>query len=394
MRLLSLQVGGLLLSLALVGSFATLAAEPSATERIQSRSFPSVFQAWSPADNLPDERKQATVARHDLIWHSPSFFGLEWNNRSIGLADGFTPQSIQRATEFRRMLLGLNPNMILIAEIRYRDAHRRYLPESHGWWLRNDQGKIVQGWGEGRFMCLDFHNSDYRTHVAKQAAAAVATGVVDGVLLDWWRDDPSRLALVQQIREAVGEQAIIIANTNDRKTPQAAPYVNGYFMECYRSKTAKDWLRIGDTLTWAEENLRAPRVNCVETWYHESRKDLHLMRATTALALTHSDGYCLFSDPNPLPTGDHRHNWYPFWDKSLGRPFAKGQEQPDGTWLREFDNGTVVYNPMGNEPVAVVFSETRICVATGETTAEHQLQSPGGGIYLRQGPVRREAKEQ
>ena len=43
----------------------------------------------------------------------------------------------------------------------------------------------------------------------------------------------------------------------------------------------------------------------------------------------------------------------------------------------------MVYNPMGNEPVSVVFSEPRTCVATGQTTTEHQLQSPDGGIYLR-----------
>ena len=48
------------------------------------------------------------------------------------------------------------------------------------------------------------------------------------------------------------------------------------------------------------------------------------MRATTTLALTHGDGYCLFSDPNPLPTPDHMHNWYPFWNKSLGRPLRSG----------------------------------------------------------------------
>jgi len=37
------------------------------------------------------------------------------------------------------------------------------------------------------------------------------------------------------------EKALIIANANDRTTPQTAPYINGYFMECYRSRTAKDW---------------------------------------------------------------------------------------------------------------------------------------------------------
>ena len=145
-----------------LGAHATAAADQSPTERVQGRTFPSVFQAWNRADNLPDEPHLTTVARHDLIWHSPGYFGLEWRKQPTGLAGGFTPESIRRARGFRRKLLGLNPNMILIAEIRYRDAHRRYLPDSHEWWLRNDRGSIVAGWEEGRFLCLDFHNPEFR----------------------------------------------------------------------------------------------------------------------------------------------------------------------------------------------------------------------------------------
>lgn len=59
-------------------------------------------------------------------------------------------------------------------------------------------------------------------------------------------------------------------------------------------------------------------VDCVETWFHRSRDDVALMRAVTTLTLTHGNGCCLFSDPNPLPTRDHLHNWHAFWNKSLG----------------------------------------------------------------------------
>ncbi|MGA2034623.1 MAG: dual specificity protein phosphatase, partial [Thermoguttaceae bacterium] len=276
--------------------------EHGVQQRIEARGFPSVFQAWNPATNMHDESPLHTLARHDLVWHDPQFFRLKWNNRHIGLADGFDKESIETGKAFRQKLLSLNPNLIFIAEIRYRDAHKSYLPEGHAWWLRDNQGRIFPGWDEGGFLCLDFHNPEFRRQVAKQAKAAVASGVVDGVMLDWWSDDASRLALVKEVREAIGESALIICNANDRTTPQTARFINGYFMECTQSKTPQDWKKIADTLTWAEKNLRSPRVNCLETWFHQSRDDLHLMRATTTLALTHSDGYCLFSDPNPLPT--------------------------------------------------------------------------------------------
>jgi hypothetical protein len=201
-------------------------------------------------------------------------------------------------------------------------------------------------------------------------------------MLDWWSDDDARLELVKEIRQSVGDQALIICNANDRMLPLTAPRINGYFMECYRTRTAEDWRQIADTLVWAESHLRRPRVNCLETWFHESRDDLPLMRATTTLGLTLSDGYCLFSDPNPLPTPDHLHNWYSFWNKSLGRPLAAGTTAADGTVTREFDGGMVVYNPMGNRSIDVVFSEERTSVATGRTARNHRLPSPDGDIYL------------
>ncbi|MHC4566923.1 MAG: hypothetical protein ACYTE3_14350, partial [Planctomycetota bacterium] len=205
----------------------------------------------------------------------------------------------------------------------------------------------------------------------------------DGVLLDWWRDDDSRLELAKMVREAIGDKHLIIANANDRTTPRTAPYVNGYFMECYRSKTPKDWMRIAETLKWAEVNLREPRANCLETWYHNSRDDLNLMRATTTLSLTCSNGYCLFSDPNPLPTGDHRHNWYPFWDANLGKSTAPGVTMPDGTIRRQFENGTAVYNPMDNKTVTITFDQARTSAATGKTSESHTLKSLDGDIYLK-----------
>ena len=357
-------------------------AELSIAGRIAARDFPSVFQAWGPADNLPNIDRLDVMAMHDLVWHGPGGFGLVWDRKPRGLAEAFTPESIKTGRKIRRDLLELNPNIILIAEIRYRDAHPGFLPEGHRWWKRDKQGNPVKGWEEGGFVCLDFADPKFQEHVAQRARAAMQSGVVDGVMLDWWRDDEHRLALVRAVRVAIGDKYLIITNTNDRTAPKSASYINGYFMECTRSRTTADWKRIAATLRWAEKNLRPPHVNCVETWYHNSRQDLHLMRATTTMALTHSDGYCLFSDPNPLPSGDHRHNWYPFWDKSLGKPVGEGTNRDNGTIVREFENGSVVYNPMGNKTVNVVFSKARRSTATGTSSKRHILACPDGDIYL------------
>ena len=324
-----------------------------------------------------------TEARHDLIFHGESFFGLQWDHAHAGLAANFTAASIQAGLQRRRDLLQRNPNLILLVEVRYRDAHRSFLPHGHKWWRRDDQGKIVSGWEEGGYLQLDFSNPEYREHVAKQAQAAVSSGIVDGVMLDWWRDDPDRLSLVKAIRSRIGDKALILANANDVPTPQTAPFINGYFMECYRSQTADDWKRIADALTWAEKNLRQPRINCLETWYHKSRADEALMRATTTLSLVLSDGYCLFSEPNPLPTPDHLHNWYSFWERRLGAALAPGVARPDGAMTREFINGTVVYNPMGNHPVTITFGESRNSRATGSRARVHTVGPCDGDLFLK-----------
>lgn len=359
-------------------------AEKSLSGRIADRSFPSVFQAWNPADSLKEDGT-ATLARHDLVFHSAEFFGLRWNAAPQGLATGFTPESVRAAREKRDALLSRNPNLVLIAEIRYRDAHRSYLPEGHVWWRRDSQGHIVPGWKEGGYLQLDFGQAAFREQVALQAQAAVTSGVADGVMLDWWQDDEERLALVKAIRARIGEGALILANANDRRTPKTAPFINGYFMECYRSKTAEDWARIADTLAWAESHVRQPRINCLETWFHMSRADESLMRCTTTLALALSDGYCLFSDPNPLPTPDHLHSWYPFWERRLGRPLALGQLRSDGALAREFTCGTVICNFTNASPVTVSYSEPRTSRATGKRAFVHTVGGCDGDMFLKDG---------
>ena len=372
--------------LALLTSTAAMSqGQLSIAERIAGRDFPSVFQAWSRVENLPRANAIEGIARHDLAWNAISLCGLRWDTTPRGLAEDFEPSSIEAARKVRRKLLELNPNLILIAEIRYRDAHRSFLPENHPWWMRDERGQIVEGWAEGGFLRLDYRNPAFQRHVAQRAKATIDSGIADGILLDWWQEDNDRLALIQEIRAAIGDEPLVIANTNDRTAPRTAPYINGFFMECYRSATAEDWQRIGQTLIWAEQHLRQPRVNCVEVWYHNSRRDLNLMRAVTTLTLTHSNGYCLFSDPNPLPTPDHRHDWYPFWDTNLGKPAGKAMHRADGATSRAFERGTVVYNPMGNGQVEITFDGIRVSRATGRRSRIHTLSACDGDIYLKAG---------
>jgi hypothetical protein len=421
-------------------------------ERITGRTYPSVFQAWSPAENVKERwswqslwggSAERTAARHDLIFSTPEYFGLRWNDRHAGLATGFTPESIKRGREYRQRLLELNPNLILLSELRYRDGlysppdfwQQGEYPQDSELWLRDQDGRLCPGWGEDadgdgtverheiQHMLLDFRNSKLHESIAARALALKQTGLFDGIMLDWWnehdattgrwpdwqgsvltRDEElaARLAILRTIRQRVGDDFLILVNANDRTVPQSAPYVNGLFMECWKPRYGEGYAperfdQIAATLRWAEEHLKQPRINCVEGWRivselagdrttrikeRDSEANRKWMRLFTTLSLTHSDGYVLFGDDNAQPAPDHLHNWYPFWDKSLGRPVAKGRKADDGSFHRVFDQGTAVYNPPGNRAVTVSFARPHQSLATGQTAREHQIAECDGDIFV------------
>jgi hypothetical protein len=66
----------------------------------------------------------------------------------------------------------------------------------------------------------------------------------------------------------------------------------------------------------------------------------------------------------------------------LGKPTAKGTHASDGSDRREFDNGTVVYNPMGNVPVKVNFATPRERLSTKETGKTFIVAPEDGDIFL------------
>lgn len=363
-------------------------------QRVKSREFPSVFQAWGNATNLASETLNETRARHDLAWWGISDVdGLVWDTDLVGgfrvLATGFTDASIEKGMAFRRELLSNNPNMILLANLNYRGAKSAWLPESHEWWLRDTDGNKIVSWtggGEPWYM-LDFANPDLRSQVAGWARAAIKSGVYDGVLLDWWDEDQksdARMALLKAVRSAIGDTCLIVINANDRYSIKSAPYINGVFMETAANTptTSARWEEIKNVLMWNQINVLEPKLVCLEVWYENSREELNRMRAATTLSMILSDGYCLFSEPNSVPGVDHKHDWYPFWDKTLGKAIEKGTLQSNGTYIRKFENGYAVYNPMGNGPVTTEFQVDLFRVSTGESAKSHILQDQDGEIFL------------
>ncbi len=373
------KILSLLCWLVCIGAAAASAAEPADLKaRVTSHGFPAIFQAWSPMQNLnraPDssvplagvETRMQTMAHHDLVFVATSELGLVWNDSAHeGLSTGFTPESVRKARAFKAQLLSLNPHAVLLVEIRYHDAKSGYFPDDSPWWKRDAAGQRIrktQGTALDGYYLIDLSQPGLQDQIATLCAAAIDTGAVDGCMLDWWaNDDADHVAIARKIREKIGDRGLLLVNVNGKLPVHSAEYINGMYMEGFGASFFADWKTAVKNLQWGTAHLRPPAITAFEMWYPvdtpEARasgpNDLAKMRMATTLALCNSDGYLLYSAG--FPTSGHPHDWYPFWKQSLGAPDEPaGRINPNGSYGRNFQNGTAVFNPPGNQEVNMVF---------------------------------------
>ena len=382
-------------------------------ERIENRSFPSVFAAWggigwSPVLNLPERSDLEQMALHDLYFccliFNQQFRETPEGKRVVG--------EMNQAIELRDAYLAQNPNMLFIAGLEMREAYSTSHPEDSPYWLRDENGKRIVAWDDG-WLFLDFTKPIVIDKIVEEAIAVAKCGLYDGIFFDWWTEEGPVLAnnetgwaegyvgfeaeqrardiILTRIREAVREDFLILVNTNRLKIPRTGWAINGTFMETGRDYdkgyTYDGLIEIESTLLWAEENLREPRVNCLEGWGIpteplDSLINLRWMRVFTTMSLTHSDGYVLYNGGI-----QHEHYWYDFWDADLGQPIgerAQLDENREGLFIREFTNGWAVYNRSG-KPQEIRLPEQATGVEGGLRRTLHIVPDLDGEIYLKSG---------
>ena len=396
-------------------------------DRIENRDYPSAFAAWANIINLPTLSESERYAHHDL-WFGNNDLGLHFAVTDNGI---HLVGNLREAKRRRDVLLSSNPNMILLVEIRYYTAGEDY-PEDWVSWLRDADGNRVQDKGWWGYL-LDFTLPETQKWTLEHVQAVARCGLFDGIFLDHWSEgrrlrgyrtaEEEHLArdkILQGIRDAVGEDFLIMVNTNRDKIPKWAEHVNGTFMETLpgitfgilqgAGYTRADILDIEETLVWSEKNFREPRINGLEGWGlikepPDSPRNRQWMRLFTSMSLTLSDGYVLYvigsgsffhehfwynsflpeSHDKHDHVHDHDHYWYDFWDADLGQPIGeKGQiyEGVDGLFIREFTNGWAVYNRSGQEQ-QIQLSESTTGVSSGIEGHSHTIPDLDGEIYLK-----------
>ena len=411
-------------------------------DRVNNRHYPSIFTPWDDISNRPSWSPQERAAAHDLSFAGayPYGFDIYFRHTDQGVV---LSGPLDRARQRRDELLAMNPNLIFITSVSMRDSNiNKLYPQDSPHWVRDATGTPVAGW-PGTFL-LDFTHPAVQDIIVSQARAVSQCGVFDGIFLDWWQEQTTVLdgyrsnaaeqrardVIIRRIRDAVGEEFLILVNANRTKPHRAAPYINGLFMETVRDAasgyTYQGLRGIESTMIWAENTLREPQLVCLEGWsiatltpdptldywatrVVDTRPDTPInqgwMRLFTTLSLTHSDGYVrfyggyLYAAPNERthrygffdaetgqPIGEPQfHYWFDFWDVDLGQPvgeIAKRYENREGLFIREFDNGWAVYNRSGKSQ-GIHLPEQATGVESGLRNTSHILPDLDGEIYLK-----------
>ena len=385
---------------------------PSVRERIESRTFPSIF-AWRGSIELlgfDHLTRHQRAALHDLNfgewyvgWYDPA-------EPTGGLATSMGGAvSYGRGIHQRR--LDQNPNMVSLIELLLHAHHSDDLfPPGSDFWLRDENGEILRRRDGGSL--INFLKPEVQDLMLKRIVAVARCGLYDGIMIDGFRYNgtgfsgrehfpatheeiiQTYLNIFRAARSQVRDDFLIIVNTNRSRPTFFKEYFNGSFME-----TGKDYAggyhheglkELERTLTWLEQNLRKPQINCLEGWGiqnepPDSPENQRNMRVITTLSLTHSDGYVMY---NIGSGGKHEHIWYDFWDADLGRPVgSKAQHHQNiaGLFIREFTNGWAVYNRSGNAQTITLPASAAPVSDRGNNAASltHLLPDLDGEIYLK-----------
>jgi len=262
--------------------------------------------------------------------------------------------------------------------------------------------------------------SDWSTYVPNYIHDKImSTGFFNGVYYDWilestsWRgnidinndgvaDSPDIVdseyingmtKVLKLTRELLGPDAIIIGNPG-AEWSESSPfwaYANGLYQENAlgnESWSSHDFSKVWGIYQRNMQKLAPPsRISWIGADVNNKEYDeidpvfsaSELQKARYGLAITLlDDGYFGFD------RGDESHKelwWLPEYDANLGLAQGKAQQRSDGTWVREFDNGTVIVNTTGSART-IQFTTTYQDVTTGNKGTSFTIQPQDGRIFI------------
>ena len=198
---------------------------PLVRERIENRSFPSVFQAWDDVAGLViTSHGNNEMFLHDLHWFSwiPSttlYWDTTATQSTYGLATSFAGD-LAEAREIRQRRLDQNPNMVFLRQIQLHSqhGHRRSeaFPLGSDFWLRDAQGQILRN-SVNEYL-INFLKPEVQDLLIKRIIAVERCGVFDGIMLDNFNRN-GKYFVGRERFESVTDEEIIQAYLNIFRCP-------------------------------------------------------------------------------------------------------------------------------------------------------------------------------
>jgi len=206
-----------------------------------------------------------------------------------------------------------------------------------------------------------------------------------GLLLDWWhihhptpwrgtRLENAMIGMTDEIRRKVGDDFLILGNTNWRKNSNLVSPMNGVFLELYKEPYSRsdnfsftEIAEMEELIKFHEKHLRYPKLIAFEPWRITDKSDptnrtsednLRFARLYSAMATVIPEhGYILYADNNPdFDDGDHDHHYYDVYSVDLGKPVSKYTPITQGVAYKKFEDGYIAFNRLDND-VTVNFGE-------------------------------------
>jgi hypothetical protein len=273
-----------------------------------------------------------------------------------------------------------NTLYLISEEWHYWNLGWRYLsPDSKFYLDETFQFHIDSEYGDTKV--INFTHSDWPDLMARKAINFQEAGF-DGLMLDWWHDgagngrsqeivQDARLAIIQEIRKAAGEDFILMGNVNWATDDPTSAYLSGVFLELWKPDPAGKYQleysdedqavwdpsleRMEDLLLYWDQHLAWPKIIAFEPWkittgdYLEDRyseENYQYAKLFTAMALViPENGYMLYADNNDdWDGGDHQHAYYDFYQIDFGKAVSDMIKIIDGGAYKIYEDGLIAYN--------------------------------------------------
>ena len=368
------------------------------------------------------------------------------NCYAAGLYKGASQADIQRVARYDLLCGGvdanataeiarvrqLNPHILILPYIILRSAEATSSDVPDAWWARDAEGHTFNYWPGSHVLNLLLPS--VQDYLVKECEKLLADPhEFDGVFFDGYdqgigylnyshpgdidldgdgkRDDhvvrdakwrAAEQSVIRRVAALRGGTVIVMANTWTFPNWVPANLLHGVLAEdqirrVRRGQIRLDWFLDGYQRTVA--NSRQPVVIGVVNGGSELnirqylalthqqqaaeqakvRANVQAMRFGLVATLM-GDGYYGYD------LGPHRgqHWWYPEYDSKLGYPKGPAAKEPDGTWCREFDGGTVIVNGTAAGAFAKFAKPVRD-VSSGKTEKTFKVPSLDGRIFLAAG---------